>query len=226
MLMMYSSTRRFGYKSSSDNGHVFYYFRMEKINGNYYVGFDFAAEGTNPNEQVDRDLIYNDWIVKIIPGNGVYPPSDKLRIMAEDLSAQEGTDFDFNDVVIDVEIDNGRANCVLVAAGGTLPLRIGGIDALEVHDMFGVSKTTMVNTGIGEPKDPVHFSIEGITDAANIKLEVLKNGEWMEMEAKQGVPAAKIAVRQDVEYCAERQSITKKYPEFSNWVKDVDYIWW
>ena len=226
MLMMYSSTQRFGYKSSTDNGHVFYHFRMEKINGNYYVGFDFYANGQNPNEQVHRDLIYNDWIVKIIPGTGVNPPADKLRIMAEDLSAKEGTDFDFNDVVIDVEIVDGRANCVLQAAGGTLPLRIGGIDALEVHSMFNVDVTTMVNTGIGERLEPVNFAIEGINNAADITLEVYKNGEWMEMEARQGVPAAKIAVNQDVQWCSERESILKRYPDFKNWVQNVDYIWW
>lgn len=76
MLMFDSSTKRWGYKSSTDNGHIFYYFRMEYIDGAYYVGFDFSAEGQNPNEQVQRDYIYNDWIIKIVPGKDaiVTPP--------------------------------------------------------------------------------------------------------------------------------------------------------
>ena len=223
MLMVNSSTSRFGYKSSTDNGHVFYYFRMEKINGAYYVGFDFSAEGQNPNEQVQRDLIYNDWIVKIVPGYGSNPPSNKLRIMAEDLSASEGTDFDFNDVVIDVNIENGNAYCSLLAAGGTLPLRIAGSDDLEVHKLFAVPVKEMVNTKAGHHHDyaAVPFVLNGITDAQNIKLEVYKNGQWLEMTARQGQPAAKIAVPQSVDWCNERQGIN-----FGGWVQDVNYIWW
>lgn len=227
MLMFDSSTRRFGFKSSSDNGHVFYNFRMELINGYYYVGLDFEANGQNPNEKVDRDYIYNDWIVKIVPGKGtVIPTPEHLRIIAEDLSASQGTDFDFNDVVIDVDIVNSIANCKLIAAGGTLPLRIAGSDALEVHRMFGVDTNVMVNTGIGDPIAPVSFTLSGISNAADIKLEVYKNGAWVEMTARQGTPAAKIAVNQDFEYCAEREPITTKYPNFQYWVQNVDYIWW
>lgn len=223
MLMINSSTSRFGYKSSTDNGHVFYYFRMEKINGAYYVGLDFSAEGQNPNEQVQRDYIYNDWIVKIVPGYGSNPPSNKLRIMAEDLSASEGTDFDFNDVVIDVDIDGNTAYCTLLAAGGTLPLRIAGSDDLEIHKLFGVDVKVMVNTQDGHHNDYAYvpFILNNISDAKNIKLEVQKNGEWIEMTAKQGVPAAKIAVPQSVDWCNERQGI-----DFGNWVQDVNYIWW
>jgi hypothetical protein len=226
MLMVNSSTSRFGFKSSTDNGHVFYNFRMEKINGNYYVGFDFEANGQNPNEQVKRDYIYNDWIVKIVPGTGANPPSDKLRIIAEDLSASSGTDFDFNDIVIDVEIKNGNAYCELIAAGGTLPLRINGDDNLEVHKMFGVETNVMVNTGAGLNKEAIPFTLNGITDASNIKLEVDKGNGWVEMTANQGVPAAKIAVRQDFDICGEREAITTKYPNFKNWVQNQDYIWW
>lgn len=224
MLMFDSSTKDWSYKSSQSGGMRFHYFRMEKINGYYYVGLDFSAEGQNPNEKVQRDYIYNDWIVKIVPGIGtINPPSDKLRIMAEDLSASDGTDFDFNDVVIDVDIDGTTANCVLVAAGGTLPLRINGSDDLEVHKMFNVATNVMVNTQSGHRNDYEHvpFILNGISDAKNIKLEVFKNGSWVEMTANQGTPAAKIAVPQEVDYCNERQGIN-----FGGWVQDVNYIWW
>ena len=46
------------------------------------------------------------------------------------------------------------------------------------------------------------------------------------MTANKGVAAAKIAVRQNLEYCRERVGISSKYPDFGNWVQDVDYIWW
>jgi hypothetical protein len=83
----------------------------------------------------------------------------------------------------------------------------------------------MVNTG-GISKPSVPFTLQGISNAKDIRITVLKNGEWVELKAQQGVPAAKIAVRQDFEWCAEREPITSKYPNFPNWVKDVDYVWY
>ena len=228
MLMMNSSTRRFGYKSSSDNGHVFYYFRMEQINGMYYVGFDFSAEGQNPNEQVARDLIYNDWIVKIVPGQGYSTPKPNIRVIAEDLSASEGSDFDFNDVVFDVTFtSSSTADITLIAAGGTLPLTVAG---QEVHEKFGVHTDQMVNTGAGPTKAPVTFSISGIDRAQNgkdIEIAVLKNGTRCVLQAQKGVPASKIGVPTTFSFCSERQGISEKYPLFSTWVQNGSYVvWW
>ena len=222
-LMVNSSTQCFGFHSSQDS-QLHPTFRMMKIDGAYYVGFDYYANGQNSNQQEARDFIYTDWIVKICPGKGITPPANQLRIIAEDLSATDGTDFDFNDVVIDVNIENTTANCVLIAAGGTLPLRING--NLEVHEMFGVDTNVMVNTGAGPTIEPVSFTLNNIVDANDIKLEVFKGNEWIEMTANQGVPAAKIAVFQDFEYCKEREPITSKYSEFKNWVQNINYIWW
>jgi hypothetical protein len=222
-LMVNSSTEYFGFHSSQDS-QLHPTFRMMKIDGAYYVGIDYYANGQNPNQKEARDFIYTDWIVKICPGKGITPPTNQLRIIAEDLSATDGTDFDFNDVVIDVNIENITANCVLIAAGGTLPLRING--DLEVHEMFGVNTNVMVNTGAGPTIEPVSFILNNIVDANDIKLEVFKGNEWIEMTANQGVPAAKIAVFQDFKYCKEREPITSKYPEFKNWVQNINYIWW
>jgi hypothetical protein len=233
-LMVNSSTRTFGFHSSQDSK-LHPTFRMMKIDGAYYVGIDYFANGENANQQEARDFIYTDWIVKVSPGRGITPPANELRIIGEDLSATDNTDFDFNDVVLDVNIEGTTANCVLVAAGGTLPLRINGSNDLEVHKLFGVLKggddwlnTTqeMINTGAGPELDYVPFTLTNISNAADIKLEVYKHGEWIEMTAQQGVPAAKIAVFQNFDYCSERYPITTKYPEFRNWVQNVDYIWW
>jgi len=208
----------------------------------YYVGL--SAYGKKIETEIPekyqltdygREHFYDDWVFKVVPANGVIPLASNVRIIAEDLSATQGTDFDFNDIVLDVNIVDGNAKCILQAAGGTLPLRINGNNNLEVHKLFGVlkggdnwlnTKQEMINTGAGPTKDCVPFTLTGISNAANIKLEVFKNGTWMEMKAEQGVPAAKIAVNQDFEYCGEREPITTKYPNFKNWVQDVNYIWW
>ena len=87
---------------------------------------------------------------EIIPGD---PNKRSIRIMAEDLSVEQASDFDFNDVVFDVEAEfpeNTSAvtqvKVTLWAAGGTLPLRLNQDDNLEVHGLLGVSVPTMTNT--------------------------------------------------------------------------------
>ena len=55
------------------------------------------------------------------------------RVIAEDLTANQGSDFDFNDVVFDVDPDEGGtgATITILAAGGIWPLTINGV---EVHE--------------------------------------------------------------------------------------------
>jgi len=138
-----------------------------------------------------------------------------LHVMAEDLSATEATDFDFNDVVIDVQyIDANSVNITLFAAGGTLPLRICENDDWEVHKLFDVDTKCMVNTGTKfhiaqapysqTTKAPVSLRYTGKTWSKDqntfavqvrdqIKLEVQKDGKWYELKAEQGQPACKVA---------------------------------
>ena len=104
------------------------------------------------------DGYYSDWIVCLTKAetNGIVPggPTKKsIRIMAEDLSATEASDFDFNDVVFDVEAEYpegvdavSQVKITLWAAGGTLPLRLNGDDNLEVHNLLGTTSNTMTNT--------------------------------------------------------------------------------
>lgn len=185
---------------------------------------------------------------KYTPGN---PPStpqndpNKIRIIAEDLSAAGDTDFDFNDVVLDVTFGN-PAKVVLTHAGGTLPLRINGNDANEVHKLFGVWQgddaidentplQQMVNTGKGPSKPSVdltnvlNVSISSRSEAdTNLKLEVYKNGSWIEMKSDKGEPACKLAVGQDFTVLGERQSIKRAYPNFLSWVENEKFSsqWW
>ena len=158
-----------------------------------------------------------------------------LRIIAEDLSASQSSDFDFNDVVFDVTFtSNSTATITLQAAGGTLPLTVAG---QEVHQLFGVTTSTMVNTYADEnnpgekliTKDPVSFDITGIDRSKNgrdIRILVLKNDSWEELTAKQGIPAAKIAVKPTFVWCDEFEPIETRYPLFKDWVKNKDVIWY
>ena len=152
-----------------------------------------------------------------------------VRIIAEDLSASESTDFDFNDVVFDVTFtSNTTALVTLQAAGGTLPLTVAGV---EVHDMFGVSTSTMVNTFAGRKTEypAVSFEVTGIDRAKrgrDIEILVLKGDEWCPLEAHQGIPAAKIAVMPTFVWCDEYEAIESRYPLFKDWVQNKDVIWY
>ena len=165
-----------------------------------------------------------------------------IRIIGEDLSATRGSDFDFNDIVIDLKYDANNAVVLLQAAGGTLPLRFGNADdkVWEVHDLFGVDQKVMVNTNAGKipgakyaTKAPVRLELGyGINSAAEAKdkliIEVYKNNEWCELTAETAEPAAKIAVGTDYIWLDERTSIKDVYPKFVSWVtnSNLDTKWW
>ena len=154
------------------------------------------------------------------------------RIIGEDLTVSENSDFDFNDIVVDVVVEGKKkTQLILQAAGGVYPIYIKhGNEEYEIHKQFGVATNQMVNTGKGSIEmEPVtiqtNWNIPNVNSVNEIKIYVEKNGVQTELEAKQGQPAAKICVPITFEWCDERQSIEKVYKDFSEWVKDKDYIW-
>lgn len=159
-----------------------------------------------------------------------------IRIWAEDLSAEEAGDFDFNDIVLDVKYDESNAIICLRAAGGTLPLRIAGNDNWETHKLFNVPEKTMVNTAPGKHTEYEPVVIKTglrIMNAAEantvLKLEVFKNGEWEEMTAPQGEPSCKLAVAKNLDWLDERTSIKGTYEKFVPWAQDNNPTlskWW
>ena len=343
MLMVNSSTQRFGFKSSSDNGHVFYNFRMvdgadidPSLAGAYYVGFDFEAAGQNPNEQVERDYIYNDWIVKIIPGKGINnnpgAPSEAYtentrttkteyfkkrylmdygRVFCEDLGGNYSLreDFDYNDVVFDAKLwkeeewqkvtittkqvkttyttiyetdaqgkvvmENGEpkvlrveptttetipteeeleptrvegakpafyAEICLLATGATLPVRVGGENAIEVHKAFGdFSVDCMINTfdeytatvkngfGYHETAEPITLDWIDVTSyyanktqysVSDIPVYVRWQGtEATAVKSVKGSAPERFTIREKINWASERANLNVGYPAFTSWVE-------
>ena len=237
MLMYNSSTKLdFSFKTSQSGGQRIYgHWRMEKINGNYYVGFDHEAwrqAPANANEEDKRDYIYNDWIIKIVPGlNYSEPEEDKIkesgRIICEDLGGIG--DFDFNDVVFDATIyKSGRTIITFQAAGGTLPLTVAEV---EVHNAFGVSTQVMVNTGAIDGVDVEPYTFESVhkyNSLIDIPIIVLHHGAnrmeryATELKAELGKSPQKICVPSTFEWCKERKSIDSAYPGFIHWVNQAD----
>ena len=169
-------------------------------------------EGNMPNYSIIRS--------ECNPGFGGKPEPEAIRIIAEDLSASESSDFDFNDVVFDVQMNwpsEGKHTITLLAAGGTLPLTIAGE---EVHAKFGVPTNKMVNTeSWTEQRAPVTFVIEGkYANANEIEVRVQKGSDWPLLTAPIGKAASKIAVSTDYEWVKELQDITNAYGQFDTYV--------
>lgn len=132
------------------------------------------------------------------PDNPVTPTTDKVRVIAEDLTTLDGkADFDFNDVVFDVDLlSNNQVRITLLAAGGTLPLTVGdqgqqesgdyeptmemqkdsqgqdmeSVMKYEIHRLFKVATTTMVNTNAagGANRDAVEVIIDNPSTSSDI----------------------------------------------------------
>lgn len=253
-LMLKSSTLGWKCKSSQDGGIFHENWRMEKIGDYYYVGFDFEATGQNKNEQVARDFVYDDWIVKIVPGKGESMPVSRVRVMAEDLGTMS-SDFDYNDVVFDIlfvkEGNSYKADIILQAAGGTLPLYIGEGEGntYEVHALFGVDTDVMVNThaedrGLKGRSNlaPVPFTVnlpsgknyatmkaEDAVDALNITVKIGNNTVHLTPKASYGnySNAPKMIVAPvGTEWADERILISKVYNKFVDWISDPTIKWW
>lgn len=224
-LMVNTSTERFGYMNSNDSKMYYDYVVIPgenidaSLQGRYFVGMDYHQEN---NTAIAYDGYYNDWIVCITPAF----TKGHMRVIAEDLSVEEGGDFDFNDVVFDVRFkDNDNIIITLIAAGGTLPIYIGDT---EVHEAFGVPTNVMVNTA-GVTREYVEFEMECKNhnwDPNSVPVKVIKESNEVVLGAVRGSVPGKICVKPYYQWCNERQSIEVKYPLFNDYVKDQNVQWY
>ena len=175
-------------------------------------------------------------------------PNPTYRVIAEDLSATEAGDFDFNDVVFDVEPNEAgtAAKIVVRAAGGIYKLTVAG---QEVHEAFGQQAKadgtySMINTQPWDPdvKATLFESYSGIfsDDAAirntikGIEIKVYKPGfeqNGIVLTAEKGVAACKILVDDRFPVVPERHSIANEQGNFTtyvqgNWAAENDDFWW
>ena len=249
IILMENSETKYGFGfhdswGSIDNYVTQNYFMAEidvpGVGKGWYVGLDYQTKKTTRNGHTQQDYVsaflqpdgkYTDRVLKIVPAI----LKGDIRIIAEDLSASEGSDFDFNDVVFDVKYgypEWNKTTIILQAAGGKLPLRIGVLDEEhEVHKLFGVSLNTMVNTEDWTAhKDPVTFIIDGQFGSWNINnlpIWVQKGSDWVELTAPQGKAASKIAVSTDYKWVKELQDISEAYNNFDTYVKSGKPAeWW
>ena len=246
--MQNSSTAKWGFKDSyGDENTVKWDFVIcaIEVDGKvgYYVGYDYSTRKSSSSLEIAKDGYYNDRILKIVPA----VHTTQKRIIAEDLGASQGSDFDYNDVVFDAFVyktwnsvtnrNEIRAAITVRAAGGTKPIYIGnGDDKFEIHEAFGVSTSTMVNTSTGQKNKyaPVQKDIfiavntyDKTYNVNDIKVEVqYGEGDSAVLETLTGEAPQKICVDPTFEWCDERQKITDNHPLFKDYVSDPTVKWY
>lgn len=197
-----------------------------------------------------RDYYYSDWIVTLAPAQQIeIDDTPTYRVIAEDLNADDPTDFDFNDVVFDVEPNEAgtAANIILQACGGIYKLTVAGV---EVHDAYGYGPDAdglypMINTGDGPsglgPRTIVENYEGDFSSDANIRATIKsipikvwkpsgndKTVTEFILSANYGQPASKVLVDKDFGIVPEHQSIATSYGNFTSYVRGAweDEFWW
>ena len=204
---------------------------LDGASGNPTYFFDdnvkMCVNGTNPDFSIEE--------TECNPGIGGNKDEIQyaVRIICEDLGASD--DFDFNDVVFDALIKDGKTYIKVLAAGGTLPLTVAG---KEVHEIFGVGTKTMVNTQPNKHNatktdkqefviDQAYSSYKDIPVMVGVDANAnpMTNEGMTTLKAEKGAAPQKIAVDTNFEWCDERIQIETKYTNFSDYVSNSATLW-
>ena len=114
------------------------------------------------------------------------------------------------------------------AAGGTLDLYLEAAGVRkEVHDLFGVSRGTMVNTNKGTVSRPIaQFTVPARVTPAQVAVIVEQNAKAIVLKAEEGEAPQKICVNTTFEWCDEREQIGDKYENFPAYVRNKQINWY
>lgn len=218
-----------------------------------YLAFEdwgYSSEG-HDNDFNDIVFRFKDDITRpLIIDKDVDDNPMQYIVACEDLGGS--FDWDFNDVVYAIEHVSGQttARIKLLAAGGTLPVHITydnkdivfnaptGGTCTDLHQAFGVEQDVAVNVGIYQT-DAVYshqFTVDGnafsvSTDARKFKIHVSykdgSEGADIGVPSHSGMePQAFLVADPNWQWTNEFQPITSKYPDFSDWVMNLENKEW
>ena len=164
----------------------------------------------------------------------------EVRVICEDLFANSGSDFDFNDLVFDV-VFGTSAKIIIRAAGGTLPIYIN--NGTEIHKLMGNDTPDekgllpMLNTGAAAKGlygvDNVAAKEINLGIAINkrkeipekITIKVVKDGTEYTLQNNKEA-ATMICVGTDFEpWMGERDQLKIAYPKFVDFVQTGKPAW-
>ena len=218
-----SATNQFGYHNTLDSKDHFEYFIIAgsdidaSLAEYYYVGFDFCAshpdgQEANKNMDVNRDWVYNDWIVRIslatpigsnsstggsisssTDGTEVYTKQHVLVhkwIFCEDLgSSSNRQDYDFNDLVFDARIVDEYK--VIKNADGTESPYTGDTSHRYYAKLTPLAAGGEYVMWFDQNNQPIHGLFVPST-ANNVLINTCKSDQKISLSHMEGLPAQTI----------------------------------
>lgn len=234
-----------------------------KYDGETYIGMEDGGQKwdyLNPEtcKTCDHDMndivfiVHNLWPPgpDITPDDLPEPKSKTWTLACEDLGDTD--DFDFNDVVLNIEYVSGHDHMHIYpqAAGGRLSSEVWfcpeGQEAVnigEIHSLLGVGKGVIAGTGMASinmdavlksrtVKVPEGFSLSDMKNglgAFRIKTThpdgSTLDGNWITPQSN-GIAPQMLLLPYGWKWPSERQHIHHAYPDFDKWVKDQDNTDW
>lgn len=205
----------------------------------------------------DREDFYDDYVFKIVPAESVPDEFEETtiieheeiveagRVFCEDLGASSRSDIDYNDVVFDgiivhewkmidgVKVSDGYyAKVCLLAAGGTIPVTVGGHEIHGVLSENKVGTNIMINTikeedraevkgaGVFQHAPVVIDRIDNVTSLDGIQIYALYNNKIVEVTNNgENLAPYKICVPIGTRWAKERVDIGIAYKDFSEYCK-------
>jgi hypothetical protein len=178
------------------------------------------------------------------------------RIIAEDLTVSQNSDFDYNDIVFDAKLvqeadDEGYSTFYLIvrATGAHKKIFVGSTEpeaegeGFEVHELFGVTQKDFINT-VSKPKEgenaadwrkdhnPVFYALK-VKNTSNtapslIDIPIYAEDNPLALTAKKGQPAEKLCVDVDYSWVVEKEKMRNWYPTFMHYVvgEEPEQSWW
>ena len=214
---------------SKDGSSILLY--SDETNEKMIIAFeDKQQENWKPEGNCDTPD-FSDVIV-YLEGNPVLPVLEAKRFMCEDLTDAH-TDFDFNDIVFDVQPVGGKkAKVTLWACGGAFnaKIKVGGTwlaneqGESEIHKLLRTTtKERLINTWQNGATRPPFITVmevenvEALQDFKDVEVYVqTQDGQpWIKSTfPKENNAPMIIAVPTSVNWMYEKQSIYKGYPDF------------
>ncbi len=234
-----SKNNQFGYHNTLDSKDHFEYFIIAgsdidaSLAGYYYVGFDFCAshpdgQEANKNMDVNRDWVYNDWIVRISPatpiesnsstggnissntdGTEVYTKQHVLVhkwVFCEDLgSSSNRQDYDYNDLVFDARIVDEYK--VIKNADGTESPYTGDTSHRYYAKLTPLAAGGEYAMWFDQSNQPIHGLFVPGT-ANNVLINTCKSDQEISLSHMEGLPAQTIIYAFNSEEEANINNIT------------------